>query len=46
VLRLDIDSAITGYKDGDPRITTLFQQIENRVSVLPGVQAASVGRHK
>jgi cell division protein FtsX len=40
VLRLDIDSAITGYKDGDPRITTLFQQIENRVSVLPGVQAA------
>jgi predicted permease len=41
VLRLNIDSAITGYKDGDPRLTMLFQQIEDRVNALPGVQAAS-----
>ena len=41
VLRLNIDSAVTGYKDGDPRLAMLFKQIEDRVNGLPGVQAAS-----
>ena len=41
VLRLDIDSDVTGYKDDDPRLTMLFKQIEERVNALPGVQAAS-----
>ncbi|MFC5863944.1 ADOP family duplicated permease [Acidicapsa dinghuensis] len=41
VLRLDIDSDITGYKQNDPRLKALFKQIEDRVSALPGVTAAS-----
>jgi len=41
VLRLNIDSDITGYKDDDPRRNVMFRQIEERVSALPGVQAAS-----
>ena len=41
VLRLDIDSDVTGYKKDDPRLTVLFKQIENRVNALPGVKAAS-----
>ena len=41
VLRLDIDSTVTGYKDNDPRLKELFRQIEERVRALPGVQAAS-----
>jgi predicted permease len=41
VLRLDIDSDITGYKGDDPRLTALFQQIEDRVNALPGVKSAS-----
>lgn len=41
VLYLNIDSDITGYKDNDPRLTALFKQIEDRVSALPGVKAAS-----
>ena len=41
VLRLNIDSTITGYKDDDPRLTMLFKQIEERVNGLPGVRAAS-----
>jgi predicted permease len=41
VLRLNIDSDSTGYKGEDPRLTALYQQIEDRVSALPGVQAAS-----
>ena len=41
VLRLDIDSAVTGYKEEDPRLKVLFKQIEERVNALPGVQAAS-----
>jgi predicted permease len=40
VLRLQIDST-AGYKDGDPRLAALFQQIEQRVTALPGVRAAS-----
>ena len=41
VLRLDIDSAITGYKDEDPRLKVMFKQIEDRIGSLPGVEAAS-----
>ena len=41
VLRLNIDSDITGYKGGDPRLNVMFHAIEDRVSALPGVQAAS-----
>jgi len=40
VLRLDIDSS-SPYKDDDPRLKALFRQIEERVSSLPGVEAAS-----
>ncbi len=41
VLRMDIDSTLTGYKDDDPRLKMLFKQIEARVNALPGVEAAS-----
>jgi predicted permease len=41
VLRLQIDSDATGLKAEDPRLRDTFQQIESRVSALPGVQAAS-----
>jgi predicted permease len=41
VLRLQIDSTALGLKKGDPRLQSVFQQIESRVSALPGVQAAS-----
>jgi predicted permease len=41
VLRLDIDSSATGYKDNDPRLNELFRQIEDRVRALPSVEAAS-----
>jgi predicted permease len=41
VLRLNIDSQSTGMKDNDPRLTAMFQEIEARVSVIPGVKAAS-----
>jgi predicted permease len=41
VLRLDIDSSSTGYGDDDPRLKALFRRIEERVSSLPGVEAAS-----
>ena len=41
VLRLQIDSTLTGYPDGDPRLSALFQQIEQRVAALPGVRASS-----
>jgi predicted permease len=41
VLRLDIDSDVTGYKDDNARMALLFKQIEERVGVLPGIKAAS-----
>jgi predicted permease len=41
VLRLNIDSSGTGYEDADPRLKALFHEIEERVSSLPGVEAAS-----
>ena len=39
VLGLQIDSDSTGYKD--ERLNALFQEIESRVSAMPGVKAAS-----
>ncbi|MEG9436835.1 ABC transporter permease [Edaphobacter sp. HDX4] len=41
VLRLDIDSDVIGLKSEDPRMIAMFQEIEQRVSALPGVKAAS-----
>jgi len=41
VLRLEIDSNVTGLKSNDPRMTAMFQEIEQRVGSLPGVKAAS-----
>jgi predicted permease len=41
VLRLEIDSSSAGYKQGEPREIALDQQIEERVSALPNVKAAS-----
>ena len=41
VLRLDLDSDITGYKGDDPRLKMIYKQIEDRVNALPGVEAAS-----
>jgi predicted permease len=41
VLRLDVDASSAGYKADDPRLSTVYQQIEARVSALPGVRAAS-----
>jgi predicted permease len=41
VLRLEIDSSSAGYTPGEPREVALDQQIEERVSVLPNVKAAS-----
>jgi predicted permease len=41
VLRLNIDSQSTGMKDNDLRLTAMFQEIESRVSAIPGVKAAS-----
>jgi len=41
VLRLEVDSNVTGLKGDDPRMIAMFQQIEERVNALPGVKAAS-----
>jgi predicted permease len=41
VLRFGIDPPAVGYKV-DLRLVTLYQQIEQRVSALPGVRAASI----
>jgi len=41
VLRLQIDSNSTGYKGDDPRLIAIYQQIEQRVGALRGVEAAS-----
>jgi hypothetical protein len=41
VLRLVIDSNVTGLGGGDPRMIAMFQQIEQSVSSMPGVKAAS-----
>ncbi len=41
VLRLDTDASSAGYKADEPRLIALYQQIEQRVGALPGVQSAS-----
>jgi len=41
ILVLQTDPSSAGYKEDDPRLTGLYQQIEERVSALPGVTAAS-----
>jgi predicted permease len=41
VLRLQTDPSSIGYKVDEPRLKALYQQIEERVSALPGVRAAS-----
>jgi cell division protein FtsX len=41
VLRLNVDASSAGYESDDPRLRNLYQQIEARVSALPGVRAAS-----
>jgi hypothetical protein len=41
VLRLEVDSNVTGLKSDNPRMIAMFQQIEERVGALPGVKAAS-----
>jgi len=41
VLRLNMDSSVTGYEDDDPRLKALFREIEGRISSLPFVEAAS-----
>jgi predicted permease len=41
VLRLQVETDATGYKEDDPRLNALFREIESRVSALPGVKATS-----
>jgi len=41
VLMFGIDPPSVGYKE-DQRVVSLYQQIEQRVSVLPGVRAAGI----
>lgn len=41
VLRLQLDASSVGYKEDDPRLHALYQQIEQKVKALPGVEAAS-----
>jgi predicted permease len=41
VLRLEIDYTATGYKNDDPRLNVMYREIEDRVSTLPGIKAAS-----
>jgi predicted permease len=41
VLRLQTDASSIGYAYGDSRLLSLYQQIEERVSAVPGVRAAS-----
>lgn len=41
VLRLQVETDALGYKDNDPRLNALYQQIETRVNALPNVKAAS-----
>jgi cell division protein FtsX len=43
VLRMDIDYTLTGYKDDNPRLKLLYNQIEARVNPLPDVIAGSFG---
>ena len=41
VLLFKTDASSVGYKDDEPRLTALYQQIEDRVRAVHGVSAAS-----
>ena len=41
VLRLNLDESSAGYEASDPRVITLYQEIEQRVRTIPGVSATS-----
>ncbi len=41
VLVFQLDESSLGYQQDDPRLRNLLQQIEQRVSELPGIRAAS-----
>jgi predicted permease len=41
VLRMQIDASSIGYKVDEPKLPALYQQVEERVSALPNVRAAS-----
>ena len=41
VLLVETDKTALGYKDGDPRLTTVYRQVEQRVREIPGVAAAA-----
>ena len=41
VLRLQVETDELGFKDNDPRANALYKEIEDRVSALPDVSAAS-----
>jgi len=41
VLVVEMDTASLGYKDDDPRLTSLYRQVEQRVAEVPGVRSAS-----
>lgn len=41
VLRMEIDATVTNLKPDDPRMVSMYKEIEERVSTLPGVKAAS-----
>jgi len=44
VLLFGIEPTAVGYKE-DARLVSLYQQIESRVSAVPGVRAASISLH-
>ena len=41
VLLLQPATDSVGYKDDDPRLTNLYREVEEKVSAIPGVRAAS-----
>jgi predicted permease len=41
VLVVDVDTPSLGYSDGDSRLTSLYRQVEQRVSEVPGVCSSS-----
>jgi len=41
VLLFQLDPASAGYRAGDARLNSIYQQIEDRVGTLPGVRGAS-----
>ena len=41
IMLVDMDSSVLGLQDKDPRMTAMYQQMEERVAALPQVKAAS-----